>query len=209
MIKVLFADNSPIMRHGVMSYFEDNTKMKFETFTDNLEGIERALAKNKYDIVVFDVELNGMTSFIDVKTLVKSNSDVKFIILTNVSDMLYGPPAYKIGVKGYFSKNIELEDLKKAIINIFNDELMFSDEVIGHLDMLKKTKKEDRLFKKLSNREVEVLRYFKDGKKNKEVAKLLNLDEKTISTYKLRLLQKLNVTNLVDLLNKAKELGII
>ena len=65
------------------------------------------------------------------------------------------------------------------------------------------------MFKKLSTREVEVLRYLNDGKKNKEIAVILGLDEKTISTYKLRLLAKLNVTNLVDLLNKAKSLDII
>jgi DNA-binding NarL/FixJ family response regulator len=47
------------------------------------------------------------------------------------------------------------------------------------------------------------------GRKNKEIAQILNIDEKTISTYKLRLLTKLNVTNLVDLLQKAKDLEII
>ena len=72
-----------------------------------------------------------------------------------------------------------------------------------------KGKKSERLFKKLSTREIEVLRYLNDGKKNKEVAQILGLDEKTISTYKLRLLAKLNVTNLVDLLKKAKDLEVI
>ena len=75
--------------------------------------------------------------------------------------------------------------------------------------ILNKTKKSERLFKKLSTREIEVLRYFSEGRKNKEVAKILGLDEKTISTYKLRLLQKLSVTNLLDLINKAKQLEII
>nr|WP_317162516.1 helix-turn-helix transcriptional regulator [Flavobacterium haoranii] len=65
------------------------------------------------------------------------------------------------------------------------------------------------MFKKLSTREIEVLRYLNDGKKNKEIAEILSLDEKTISTYKLRLLAKLNVTNFVDLLSKAKTLDII
>ena len=50
---------------------------------------------------------------------------------------------------------------------------------------------------------------FNNGKKNKEIAQILGIDEKTISTYKLRLLSKLNVTNLVDLLKKAKDLEII
>jgi DNA-binding NarL/FixJ family response regulator len=54
-----------------------------------------------------------------------------------------------------------------------------------------------------------VLRFLSDGKKNNEIAKILALNEKTISTYKLRLLTKLNVTNLVDLVNKAKTLEIV
>jgi DNA-binding NarL/FixJ family response regulator len=54
-----------------------------------------------------------------------------------------------------------------------------------------------------------VLRFLSDGKKNNEISKILGLNEKTISTYKLRLLTKLNVTNLVDLVNKAKTLEIV
>ena len=53
------------------------------------------------------------------------------------------------------------------------------------------------------------MRFLVDGKKNNEISKILDLNEKTISTYKLRLLTKLNVTNLVDLVNKAKTLEIV
>ena len=70
-------------------------------------------------------------------------------------------------------------------------------------------KNSERLHKKLSAREIEVLKYLADGKKNKEIAKTLGLDEKTISTYKLRLLHKLNVTNLIDLINKAKSFQLV
>ena len=112
-------------------------------------------------------------------------------------------------MKGYVSKNIELSELESAIIRVNNGELVFSSEVRKAIEILNKTKKSERLFKKLSTREIEVLRYFSEGRKNKEVAKILGLDEKTISTYKLRLLQKLSVTNLLDLINKAKQLEII
>ena len=77
------------------------------------------------------------------------------------------------------------------------------------ISLLNKGKKSERLYRKLSSREIEVLRYLSEGKKNKEIAKLLDLNEKTISTYKLRLLTKLHVTNLVDLVNKAKTLDIV
>ena len=88
-------------------------------------------------------------------------------------------------------------------------KVVFSETVKKSIEMLSKGKKSERLFKKLSTREIEVLRYLNDGKKNKEVAQILGLDEKTISTYKLRLLAKLDVTNLVDLLKKAKDLDVI
>ena len=77
------------------------------------------------------------------------------------------------------------------------------------MDLISKQNKGERLYRKLSSREIEVLRYLSDGKKNNEIAKLLALNEKTISTYKLRLLNKLNVNNLVDLVNKAKTLDIV
>ena len=88
-------------------------------------------------------------------------------------------------------------------------KIIIDETVKKNLALIAKQNKSERLYRKLSNREVEVLRYLSDGKKNNEISKILNLNEKTISTYKLRLLQKLNVTNLVDLVNKAKTLEIV
>ena len=88
-------------------------------------------------------------------------------------------------------------------------KIIIDETVKRNLALIAKQNKSERLYRKLSNREVEVLRYLSDGKKNNEISKILGLNEKTISTYKLRLLQKLNVTNLVDLVNKAKTLEIV
>jgi DNA-binding NarL/FixJ family response regulator len=65
-----------------------------------------------------------------------------------------------------------------------------------------------RIFKRLSTREVEVLKLLSIGKKNKEISEELDINEKTVSTYKARLYKKLNVTNLVDLVHQAKHQGI-
>ena len=64
--------------------------------------------------------------------------------------------------------------------------------------------KTTKLYKRLSTREVEVLKLLSSGKKNKEIAQELDINEKTVSTYKARLYNKLNVTNLVDLIHQAK-----
>jgi DNA-binding NarL/FixJ family response regulator len=102
-----------------------------------------------------------------------------------------------------------METLGLSIIKVNQGKIIINETVKKNLDLIAKQSKSERLYRKLSNREVEVLRYLSGGKKNHEIAEILSLNEKTISTYKLRLLTKLNVTNLVDLVNKAKTLEIV
>ena len=70
------------------------------------------------------------------------------------------------------------------------------------------SQKPGRLHRKLSTREVEVLKLLATGKRNKEIAQVMNLNEKTISTHKARLMKKHNVDNMVDLLKQAKTLEL-
>ena len=209
MISICIADNSPVVHQGIKSYFALSKEININEHVKTFGELQTSLKKSEINLVIIDVELDELTSILLLKSLVNENPNVKFVIYTHVAESLYAPPAIKFGVKGYVSKNIELSELEKVVLNVANGASVYSEEVKAAIAFIKKTKKEDRLFKKLSSREIEVLKHFNDGKKNKEVAKILNLDEKTISTYKLRLLQKLNVTNLVDLLKKAKDLHII
>lgn len=209
MITVCLADNSPVVHLGVQTYFNNNSTIKVKYSVTNFADLERKLAADLVDCVIIDVELEGLNSILKIKTLLQEYPDLKVIFFTNVSDTMYAPPAIKAGVKAYVSKNVILPELENTITRVSNGDLIFSSEVKKAIEILNKTKKSERLYKKLSTREIEVLRYFSEGRKNKEVAKILDLDEKTISTYKLRLLQKLSVTNLLDLINKAKQLEII
>ena len=209
MIKICVADNHPVVIQGIKSYFETNTHIDVVASATNLENLVNLLQDKTIDIVVLDLDLLGISSIRDIKGLVKDFSDSKIILFTAVSEKMYAPTAVKAGVSSYVMKTATLKELESVISKVAKGETVINDEVKKAIQLLSKGKKADRLFKKLSTREVEVLRYLNDGKKNKEVAEILGLDEKTISTYKLRLLAKLNVSNLVDLLNKAKSLDII
>jgi DNA-binding NarL/FixJ family response regulator len=209
MIKICVADNHPVVIQGIKSYFETNTHVDIVASATNLENLVNLLQDKTIDIVVLDMELLGISSIRDIKGLVKDFSDSKIILFTDVSEKMYAPTAVKAGVSSYVMKSATLKELESVISKVAQGQTVISEDVKKAIELLSKGKKTDRLFKKLSTREIEVLRYLNDGKKNKEVAEILGLDEKTISTYKLRLLAKLNVTNLVDLLNKAKSLDII
>lgn len=171
--------------------------------------IRDILLTKEVDILILDLEMDGLSSIFEVKSILKNFNKTKIIIYSDLSEQVYAPNAIKAGVSGFISKKEKLETLGQAIVKVSQGKIILNETVKKNLDLIAKQKKSERLYRKLSNREVEVLRYLSDGKKNNEIAVILNLNEKTISTYKLRLLQKLNVTNLVDLVNKAKTLEIV
>ena len=209
MIRVCTADNQPIVRFGLKTYFKENADIEVVAQASDLDELVSILEDKKIDVILLDIELSGITSIRDIKGLLKEYPGSRIVLYTTVSEKMYAPTAIKAGVSAYISKNISLKELENILYKVKAGEVIVSEDVKKKIEVLSKGKKGDRLFKKLSAREVEVLRYLNDGKKNKEIAEILGLDEKTISTYKLRLLAKLNVTNLVDLLNKAKTLDVI
>lgn len=205
MIKVCIADSAPVVTFGIYSYFKNHPKIDCISVVKNSELLLQELNSKELQIVVLDIELQGLSSLRDIKNILLNFPKVKIILFTLVAEKVYAQAALKMGVASYLLKTSDLSLLENTILNVAENPNQLKKK--SNFD--KPEKKSERLFKKVSNREIEVLRYLNNGKKNKEIAKILEIDEKTISTYKLRLLNKLNVTNLVDLLKKAKDLEII
>ena len=209
MIKVCIADNYPVVHFGAKSYFKDHAEISIVANVGNFLMVRDILLTKEIDVLVLDLELEGLSSIFEVKSILKSFPKTKIIIYSGLSEQIYAPNAIKAGVSGFVHKKEKLETLGQSIVKVNQGKIILNETVKKNLALIAKQNKSERLYRKLSNREVEVLRYLSDGKKNNEIAKILNLNEKTVSTYKLRLLQKLNVTNLVDLVYKAKTLEIV
>jgi DNA-binding NarL/FixJ family response regulator len=209
MINVCIADNFPVVHFGIKSYFKDHSDISIVSNIGNFSMIQDVLKTKKIDVLILDLELNGLSSIFDVKAILKNNPNTKVIIFSGLSEQIYAPNAIKSGISAYVHKSEKLETLGTIIQKVSHGDIVLSDSVKKNLALIGRQNKSERLYRKLSNREIEVLRYLSDGKKNNEISKILHLNEKTISTYKLRLLTKLNVTNLVDLVNKAKKLEIV
>ncbi|SFE24515.1 response regulator transcription factor [Flavobacterium xueshanense] len=209
MIKVCIADNYPVVHFGVKSYFKDNADISIVANVGNFLMVRDILQTKDIDVLVLDLELEGLSSIFEIKAVLKNFPKTKIIIFSGLSEQIYAPNAIKAGVSGFVHKSEKLETLGISIIKVSQGKIIMNETVKKNLALIAKQSKSERLYRKLSNREVEVLRYLSGGKKNHEIAEILNLNEKTISTYKLRLLTKLNVTNLVDLVDKAKKLEIV
>lgn len=209
MIKMCVADNQPIVHYGIKNYFEEKSDFSIVANVKTFDGILETIENNFFDVLIVDLELDGFSTINLIKSFVKNYPKTKVLIFSGLTENMYAPNAIKAGASTFISKNNNLEALENAIIRVQNGEVFYSHDVKKKIDLITKQTKKERLYKKLSSREIEVLRFLSAGRKNKEIAETLNLNEKTISTYKLRLLNKLNVTNLVDLVNKAKTLDVL
>jgi DNA-binding NarL/FixJ family response regulator len=209
MINVCLADNYPVVHYGVKSYFKDHPEISVVSNVGSFYMIPDALRNKEINVLVVDLELEGLKSIYELKAIIKNFPTTKVLVFTSLNEQIYAPNAIKSGVCGYVQKSSKLETLGVNIIRVHQGLVMMSESIKKNLALISKQNKSERLYRKLSNREIEVLRFLCDGKKNNEISRILTLNEKTISTYKLRLLQKLNVDNLVDLVHKAKTLDII
>ena len=209
MISVCLADNLPVVHYGVKSYFKDHPEINITSNVGSFLMIPEALKNKIINVLVIDLELNGLKSIYELKAIIRNFPNTKVLVFTNLNEQIYASNAIKAGASGFIHKSSKLETLGNTILRVAQGIVIMNDTVRRNLVLIAKQNKTEQIYRKLSNREVEVLRYLSDGKKNNEISKILGLNEKTISTYKLRLLQKLNVSNLVDLVNKAKNLEIV
>jgi DNA-binding NarL/FixJ family response regulator len=209
MINVCIADNFPVVHFGMKAYFKDHPEINIVSNVGNFFMVPDALRNKEIDILIIDLELEGLKSIYELKSIIRNFPKTKVVVFSSLSEQIYAPNAIKAGCAGYVHKTSKLENLGITMVKVHQGQIILNEEIKRNLALIAKQNKSERLYRKLSNREIEVLRFLSDGKKNNEIAKILALNEKTISTYKLRLLTKLNVTNLVDLVNKAKTLEIV
>jgi DNA-binding NarL/FixJ family response regulator len=208
MIKVLVVDNHPIIRTGLKLFFEKTPDITVVGMLKSGIEIFEFVRRYPVDVIISEIdlpELNGITALRAIK---KEHQHLKVIMFTHHPESIYAISTLKAGASGYVSKTVDTETIKDAVYKVYKGETFLSDEMNKHLIYDDGRKSRGRLFKRLSTREVEVLKLLSSGKKNKEIALELDINEKTVSTYKSRLYKKLNVTNLVDLIHQSKHMEI-
>ena len=206
MVHILLADNHPIVFKGLESILFNSNEFKILKTISNGYDLLTFLKENDdlIDVVILEVDLPQLNGFSVLRNIKNDFPNTKVLVFSNEPDEVYAINALKAGAKGYINKNASIDELKLAIRKVSKNETYLNDELRRHVSKNGRGKKSDGYIKKLSTREIEVLTLLSNGKKNKEIAEELEINEKTVSTYKARLMRKLKVSNLVDLVNQAK-----
>ncbi|AUP78770.1 response regulator [Flavivirga eckloniae] len=204
MIKLLIADNHPITRKGLEVLFSASSNIKIVGSVDDGDAILEFIKKNPVDIILTETDFPNLNGLTVLRYLKHDYPDIKTIIFSSQPEEVYAINAIKAGASGYLNKSVNVININEAILKVHDGGIHLSNELTQQLAFGNRVNKSGTFYKKLSTREAEVLKLLTVGRKNKEISKELDINEKTVSTYKARLMRKLKVTNLVDLVNQAK-----
>ena len=208
MIKVLIADNHPIIRMGVKQVLDSATGFQLISAVGTTDELFDQMKKETPDVLMLEMDIPEINGIAALRKIKKEYPDVKVLIYSGQSEDVYALSTIRAGAFGYLSKSSDIDYIISAVRKVSEGNMFITNELAQRLAFDEGTQKPRRFFRKLSSREVEVLKLLASGKRNKDVALGLNLNEKTVSTYKARLMKKLNVDNMVDLLQQAKALEL-
>lgn len=208
MIKLLVVDQHPIIRKGLELVFGASLDIKVVGSAGNGEEIFDFIRNETVDVILTEIDLPKLNGITALRRLKKDYPEIKVIMFSAQPEEIYAVSSIKAGAVGYINKTSNLITLKEAIVKVSQGGIYLSNELAQSLAFGSKSTRNDTHYKKLSTREVEVLQLLSSGRRNKDIARELEINEKTVSTYRARLMRKLNVTNLVDLVNQASQLEL-
>ena len=210
LIKVLLADDHSIVRAGLRRIVEESGDM--EVIAEAADGREaiRLVRKTAPDVAVIDISMPGLDGLEVVSRLRGHCPDLPILILTMHEEGQYVVRAIQAGAMGYMTKQSAPEQLLKAIRKMHAGSRYLTDEAAETLALrIAKGTGEQSPLDSLSMRELQVLRRLAMGHTNREIAGAYSISIKTVDTYRLRLLKKLNLRNNAELSRFAMQNRLI
>ena len=204
MIRVLVADHQPIVNYGIRMLFENSNDIKIVSTANTAKQLINYLKKGTVDLVLMSMDLPDKNGITILRTIKKNYNSVRVIIFSAQPENIYATSGIRAGASGFLSKSATTSTIKKAILKVYKGGMYVTNTMAQKLTFDKNQNDTD-LYQKLSVREIEVLKLICNGKKNNEIADELNINPKTVSTYKSRLMVKLNVTNLISLIDLGRQ----
>ena len=203
MINILIVDDHAIVREGLRRIIDDTSEINVVDEAATGQKALDLILKNKYDIILMDISMPGKNGLQTLKEIKKYDSTLRVIMLSMHTEEQYAIRAIKAGASGYITKDSVAEQLVSAIIKVYNGRKFISPEVAELLVTDIYHDEEKKLHEYLSDREFEILKLIAKGQSQKDIGNNLSISHKTVSTYRTRILDKLNLRTTSDLIHYA------
>lgn len=208
MIRVFVADAHPIIYKGIKAVFRNSTEIDIVGKGLHYRELYDFLNTKKVNIVLLELELPGFEGIHLLRELKELHPKVRFLIFSTLKEEVYAINSLKAGASGYLCKTNPQSRLREAILKISSGGVYITNDLAELIAFNQTGVNPLSAIEKLSQREIQVLRLLINGRKNTEIALALGISDKTVSTYRARLMKKLNAKNIIDLARKTQDVDL-
>lgn len=209
MIRVLIADDHPVVGLGLKLILEKEADISVSNMARTARETLESVRKTDFDIVLLDISLPDRSGLEVLRQLKSEYPEINVLVVSMYSEDLYAVRVLKEGASGYLSKDSAHEDLVKAVRKIVSRGKYVSSSLAEKLAFGLADDFDGPPDKTLSNREFQVMCMIANGKTIKGISNELYLSEKTISTYRARILKKMNMKTNAELINYSIKNNLI
>ncbi len=209
MIKVLIADDHPIVRQGLRQILAGIPDMEVAGEAVNAQETLEQVRVGGWDVLVLDITMPDRSGFDILKELKHEQPDLPVLVLSIHSEEQLAVRVLKAGASGYLTKENAPEELVKAIRKVVSGGKYISPALAETLALGLDVTSDRLRHETLSDREFQVMQMMASGKTLAEIAETLSLSAKTVSTYRTRLLEKMKLKTNAEIIRYAIENGLI
>lgn len=203
MIRILIADDHTIMREGLKRILDGIEDIQvIGEAVDGFDTLDK-VRNNEFDVLLMDLSMPGRSGVDLIRQIKDEFPKLPILILTMHEEEQYAVRAIRAGARGYLTKESAGTQLVTALRKVASGRPYISIEVAEQLAMNAMPSSDEMPHTSLSDREFEVFCHLVKGKSITEIGELLHLSVKTVSTHKMRIMQKMNMSNLSDMVQYA------
>lgn len=209
MLRILIADDHPLIRKGLIQILKDNLPVRIIDEIDQGNEVLSVLEKNKYDVLILDISLPGRDGMDILADVCRLYRDLPVLMLSIQPEEQYALRALKMGAAGCLNKAVAPENLVEAVKTVISGK-SYINNTVSQL-MLNNLNRDmgENPHESLSEREYQVLLMIGEGLSVTEISEKLNLSVKTVSTYRTRLLRKMGLANSSQLTSYVYRKGLL
>jgi len=208
-LRVLIADDFPLFRRGVKDLLADGLGAVTVGECGNSHDLLELVRRKKWDVVILDITMPGSSGTETLKQLKAECPKLPVLVLSMHPEDQYAVRMFKAGADGYLTKASAPEELVEAIKKVLGGGQYVSSSLGEKLALTFKASTGAAPHEHLSDREYEVMCLIASGRTVSEIAETMHLGVTTISTYRARILEKMNLKNNAELTRYALERGLV
>jgi DNA-binding NarL/FixJ family response regulator len=209
-ISIIIADDHALIRDGIKTMLSRNPTFEIVAEAENGKHLIELCKELTPDVILVDITMPNISGFEAIVELKKIIPSTRFIILTMHEEPEYIIKAARSGAHGYLLKNVDYEELSKAIQSVYNGNKYFNEHVSSILMDELHRKSDSAIYQeKLTERESDVLKEIVNGLSSKEIADKLFISPRTAETHRNNIMKKLQVHNTAELVKLALDKGLV